>query len=206
MRAIRHLTPRYVYHRLVWHFYQRRNPTLPWLTPEANDFLSRHLTKSHVGWEWGSGRSTAWFASKLQHITSVEHYTPWYNKVADMLRGVDNVDYCYRPIVDVDHPAAVEIEGYAGLIAQVPDESLDFVLVDGALRDHCALAAIDKVRPGGWLVVDNANWYLPNNSSAPASVRVPASALWGTFLERTKDWPRRWTTQGITCTAIFTKP
>ena len=87
--------------------------------------------------------------------------------------------------------------------------SLDFCLVDGVLRDFCALRSIDKLRPGGLLVIDNVNWYLPSGSYSPNSrtfTQGPVSPVWKDVEQRLSDWRRIWSSSGVTDTAIFFKP
>jgi hypothetical protein len=59
-----HRTPRYVYHRTRQLFYERAHPADPWLTPAAIGLLSTLLRPADTGVEFGSGRSTLWFAAR----------------------------------------------------------------------------------------------------------------------------------------------
>ena len=45
---------------------------------------------------------------------------------------------------------------YAAQISGFPDGCFDLIIIDGAERNECIRAAASKVRPGGWIVVDNA--------------------------------------------------
>src|SRR6201986_192616 len=90
-----HQTPRYVYHRARQIRYERPPPDAPWLPPAAIRLLGRLLRPADRGAEFGSGRSTTWFASRGAALTSVEHDTRWHATVAARLkdRGLDNVEY-----------------------------------------------------------------------------------------------------------------
>src|SRR5688572_32091687 len=58
--------------RRVWHyFYEIRHPDEPFLAPAAVRFLDRNLARDGAGLEWGSGRSTAWFAQRLATLVTV---------------------------------------------------------------------------------------------------------------------------------------
>jgi hypothetical protein len=209
MRPVRHLTPRYLINRIKLMRYQKQYPTLPWLTIHANAFLSNYLQpKSDHGLEWGSGRSTVWFAKHLQSLISVEHDDLWYQQINSRLqsKSCKNVDYRFRPVVDVEHPTADEISAYAGVADELPNDSLDFVLVDGIMRDQCAIRAISKLRPGGLLVIDNVNWYLPCISATRPADGEASSPTWNAFREATSTWRRYWTSDGVTDTALFFKP
>ena len=73
--------------------------------------------------------------------------------------GSDNVEYI---LALEDQP--MERGGdsaYARTALGFPDASLDFALVDGHYRDYSAKFILPKIKPGGMLIIDNVNWYLP---------------------------------------------
>ena len=57
--------------------------------------------------------------------------------------GLTNVSLYLRPLED-----------YAN-VDDIPDESVDFCVVDGAVRGRCVTAIIPKIKPGGWVYLDN---------------------------------------------------
>jgi predicted O-methyltransferase YrrM len=184
------------------YFFERANPTYPWLTPASIELLSTLLKPTDSGLEWGAGRSTLWFSQRIKHLISVEHDPAWFSKVQKMVEASPNVDLRHKP----------DAESYAGVTDEFAPESLDFVLVDGELaRDECAHRAIPLLRPGGLLVLDNANRYIPNMSIGPASRRPGDNsrfdaASWDRFLERVASWRHIWTDSGCSSTAIWIKP
>ena len=208
MRTFRHWTPRYLFNRMVEKIYRRRRPDLPWLTPTANEILETYLTKTDKGLEFGSGKSTIWFARRIAALTSVEHNPVWYQKVTGMLseRKINNVKYLL-------HEKGVEDEqgleaAYVRAAVEIEDESLDFVLIDGIYRDACALTSINKLKPGGVMVIDNANLYLPCLSKAPNSRSTqdgPATQGWSQYYNMVKDWRSIWTGNGVSDTAFYFK-
>ena len=188
--------PAMILPRLRYRRWERQNPDKPWLTPVAVDFLEAILTPAMRGFEFGSGRSTAWYAKHLGHLTSIENHQGWHTKVtADLAaRGVTNVDYRFIPL---DH--AIELgeqenydplPAYVAAVREVPDASLDLVVVDGHYRSTCIAAAVPKIRPGRWLLVDDLN-------------------LWPDLSPR--NLPAEWktvhrSTNGIKFTGIFERP
>lgn len=209
-RPTRHLSPRYVYDKLRVKLYEYKNPGSPWLTRDAIEVLDRTLDKTALMLEWGSGRSTAWFSERVGQLVSVESHRGWHENVTRQLAesGCDNVTYHLHEDNDDPDTDRVEIP-YVNVAANLEDGSVDVVLVDGIFRGKCAVAATRKVRPGGLLVVDNVNWYLPSNTKSPASIPVsspPRSTDWVAFADAVSTWECRWTSNGVSDTAIWTKP
>ncbi|HXT93278.1 MAG TPA: hypothetical protein VN714_28940 [Trebonia sp.] len=81
-----YLTPRYVYNRIRDLVYQRAHPADPWLTPEAIGLLGTLLHPTDRGAEFGSGRSTLWFAGRVAALTSVETNARWHESVTLQLK------------------------------------------------------------------------------------------------------------------------
>lgn len=203
-----YLTPRYVYNRVRDLVYQRAHPADPWLTPAAIDLLGTLLRPADRGAEFGSGRSTLWFAARVASLTSVEHDARWYEGVTAQLKdqGIGNVEYI---LVPEGQPTEYGDGPYARKALEFPDASLDFALVDGYYRDYCAKFIMPKVKPGGILVIDNINWSLPCESKAPGTRPAglgPVTSVWGEISAELAGWRTIWTSNGVWDTAIFFKP
>jgi predicted O-methyltransferase YrrM len=122
--------PGYFIARMRVMTYQLLHPGAPWLTSRSIRMLERHLQKTMVGFEWGSGQSTIWFAQRLGRLVSVEHDAAWHERISSDLkrRGIDNVDY--RLVRKSDEKA------YVCVIAEFPDNHFDLILVDGEHRSR----------------------------------------------------------------------
>src|SRR5258705_6754658 len=208
MRKFGHWTPRYVLNRVRWFFYERRNMDKPWLTQRSIELLSELLLPSDVGIEWGSGRSTTWFARRLKHLTSIEDNKEWYDIVSKRLaeEKLTNVSYHHAPPPGADDNA--RRSEYVTLCSSIADSSLGFALVDGSAREYCAEAVIPKIAPGGLLVVDNANWFFDHPTHSPTS-RVgqgPQNERWAAVGRTLSNWRMIWTTQGVSDTGIWIQP
>ncbi len=208
-RPLRHLTPRYVFDRARQALYERSHPDDPWLTPAAIRLLGSLLRPTDRGAEFGSGRSTLWFAARVGTLTSVEHDPGWHKAISEMLleRGLHNVDYI---LALEDQPLERGGESaYARVACGFADDSLDFALVDGHYRDYSAKFIGPKIRPGGMLVIDNVNWYLPSRSRSPHSrtpIRGPKTPVWSEVAAELAGWRSIWTSSGVWDTAIYIKP
>lgn len=140
--------------------FERENPDAPWLVPAAIAYLEQELRPEFVGFEWGSGRSTLWFARRVRHITSVEGRRGWFDEVTRWLAKNDLAERVTLHLAEVtsEHNfSPVEIERYAGAIDSVDDGSLDFIVVDGHFREACLRRVANKLRPGGLLIIDNTD-------------------------------------------------
>ena len=209
-RSHRHWTPRYVVDRLQLMFYARSHPDVPWLCRDAIEILNCWLKPTDRGFEWGSGRSTLWLAQRVSHLTSVEHDEAWAHKVTEKLRAngaAHRVDYHLAP----DGKEERFDSQYVGIVHELRPGVLDFCLVDGVSRDHCALACLDKLKPGGIIIIDNVERYVPRVPKSPGPEartmeQGPASRMWGRFVQATAEWRCIWTTNNVWDTAVWFKP
>lgn len=212
MRDLSHWTPAYLFHRLQDVLYRKLNPDAPWLTLKAVDFIASILHKECLGLEYGSGRSTVWFAARVKHLVSIEHNPDWYALVTDKIQhlGLKNVEYHF-------YPKPAESSNFQGLLSSnyvlasesLKPNSLDFVLVDGIVRPACAIRAIPLLKKGGWLILDDANHYLPGTSKAPNSRSLadgPLNDQWEQVEQALKGWKATWFGNGVKETLIFQKP
>lgn len=132
--------------------YQVSHPSTPWLSQGAVRFLDGHLDRHGVGFEFGSGKSTAWFANRLLHLTSVEHDPEWYARVKRRLANFPNAQVVLRSL------EGGESSPYVAEGLKVVDRTLSFALVDGQLREVCVAALLPKMAPGGLFTVDDSWW------------------------------------------------
>lgn len=165
MRSFSHWTPIYIYNRIKYSLYKKRYPSHPWLTQTSIQVLDSWLKPIDIGFEWGCGRSTLWFAKKVDHLTSIEHDELWYSRVNEILsaKQILNVRLLLRS------KSGGQSSDYVQAIGHIPDNSLDFILVDGRQRMLCLHASLEKLRPGGLLALDNAEMHMKSSSSAPGA-------------------------------------
>lgn len=160
--------PIYVYSKIKSENYFKKNSDLPWLVEDANDFLNSNLDKSMSVLEFGSGRSTKFFAQRVKEVFSREHDKSWYSQVSEELKTLKNVEYNYYE----------NLHDYAD-VSMLTDNFFDVVLVDGRNRGNCLLNSIPKLKKGGLLILDNSERYLEYQTTAPAKFVLP---------ERSKEW------------------
>lgn len=192
-----------------YQLYQKKHPNAPWLCPDAIKALSALLHQQGKKFEFGSGRSTLFFAPFFQTYYSVEHNADWFEKVKNDLKcnKITHAQLKHIPsdtafsdvklsseqqfsLSATDYPLNDDFfQTYSSYISTFPDKYFDFVLVDGRSRRSCALNAIPKLKTGGILVLDN-------------SERKRYEAVHDAL----DSWEKIFTTTGLTDTSIWLKP
>jgi predicted O-methyltransferase YrrM len=126
-------------------WWQRSDPeaviALPWLAPNVIEFLESLLTPEMKVCEHGSGGSTLWFAERVKHVSAYEVNKSWSESI------------------NAARPANVNMR-YARTCMKELDANCDLLLIDGeplADRRDWLMHAPNIVKPGGWVVLDNAN-------------------------------------------------
>jgi hypothetical protein len=157
----------------------------PWLSFPAIDFLEGHLPARAKVFEYGGGGSTLFFLAKGARVITVEHDQDWFKRLqtaipSDSLARWEG--HLIKPEraentmkLDKSRPEdyysgnkdfrRATFRDYCRFITAFGDEYFDLVLIDGRARSSCLYHAGSKVKPGGWLVLDNAErpHYLENN-------------------------------------------
>lgn len=153
---------------------------LPFILPQALDHLDYILPDlSHV-FEWGSGGSTVYWARHCDDVVSIEQNPEWLIRTANLLAREDLVVDLWLVRGPPRDPGFIR---YADTILFFGDDTFDLVFVDGerACRHRCLSNAIPKVHPGGWLMVDNSNWF---------DLDLPSLSGWERidYIERGLSW------------------
>jgi hypothetical protein len=131
-------------------FRELMHPNEPWISPGAARFCATYLTSDQIGLEWGSGRSTRWYAKRLGMLLSIESNPYWHAKVNRMIRRLPNVG-CH-PLDQPTKPDYDPLPKYVAIANKFADNSLD---LDGHYRQPCIKQALPQLKPGGLLLVDD---------------------------------------------------
>lgn len=138
------------------------------------DWLGGHLRPGMQAFEWGAGGSTIFWARRGLGGVTVEHDRARAEAVARGLKEVPNRDwqlqivatdpYCRQHAADPGAPADYAsgvLEGrsfkaYVSVIDAFPDHSFDLIVVKGRSRPACVVHALNKLKPGGCLLLCDA--------------------------------------------------
>ena len=119
---------------------------LPWYTYPAIEYLGQLDVSDWEIFEFGSGNSTLYWASRCRRVTSVEDDPDWHRTLVAKIPA--NVTYLFE-----SEPAR-----YARAVAR-PGHGYDCIVVDGSARKECADAALEHLKPTGLIILDNADWF-----------------------------------------------
>jgi len=209
------IAPRYWLAKLNKWVFERRFPDAPWLSESAVYLLDSWLRPMDRGIEWGVGRSSVWLASRVAHLTSVESDRAWYEQTERLLRtkGVhDKVDLYYVPVDDANDSESPEAHPYSDIVDDMPDESIDFALVDSfKLRLLCMEKIIPKIKPAGLLILDNSQRFFPNIILGEPSIAIVSrvkclNERWSNIYDVLAQWREITTTNGVSDTRMWVKP
>jgi len=147
----------------------------PWIVFEAKEWADSFLKKGMNIFEWGSGGSTIYIGARVKKLISVEHDHRWHSQVSSKLKemGISNCVYSLKePKITKDSWIEEQVLGsyystdnnyknlnfkdYCTAINSFEDSFFDLVIVDGRARLSCIYHAIDKVKRGGYLLLDNS--------------------------------------------------
>ncbi len=188
--------PKLMVYRVRYWIWEKLHSDEPWMCPGTVEFCKKHLSTSMSVLEFGSGRSSAWFARRIKKLTSIEYDESWYKVVKSKLEK-ENITNVNLRLILLDH-ALLEPEqefyeicpSYVAVLDEFVDESLDFIIVDGHYRTLCTRKSISKIKPGGYLLIDDTNKW-----SSLDSLNIP------------KDWSIvDQSTNGIKTAIICQKP
>lgn len=138
---------------------------VPWWTYESAELVERFLAGRPDArvLEWGSGASSVWLASRAGSVTSIEHDPEWAEQIGPVLPANAQV-VAVPPTLASQSEAPIRSakKGFEGLDFRDYVEGIDrqhgdfdLVVVDGRAREACLERAVDRLAPGGLIVVDN---------------------------------------------------
>lgn len=167
-----------------------QNP-VPFLTLDAIRFMDKLIQPDMNILEIGGGNSSLWFLKRGVKLTTYEHDRQWALMVQNTVK---------------QHPEYYNAENFTLQIMQgndvlndlekLKDKHFDVLLVDCmnayTQRTECIRIAKDKVKDGGWVILDNsdnpANWPADEIMKGKKMYRFTGYAAMGLFVCQTSFW------------------
>lgn len=117
---------------------------IPWYTYPAIEYLSSFDFKDCDVFEFGSGNSSLFWASRAHSVTSVENNKEWFQIVNK--RKHENQLLLHR---------SDEADYVKSLAEQ--NRLFELVVIDGEWRERCVVEAVNCLKDGGMVVLDNSD-------------------------------------------------
>ena len=145
----------YLISRIRLKYYETMNLS-PWLVENAIKFMDAYLKPKDKILEFGAGRSTAWFLEKGCLVRSIETNEEWFVHVKKSNEGfIGSGSLDLRKTYQVSDKT----------------DRYDCILIDGGDREEAARLALSVIKPGGIIVFDNVERYMPTAiTDTPAHV------------------------------------
>lgn len=129
----------------------RQGNPLPWYTYPTIEYLKQLDFSGKDIFEYGAGNSTLFWAGVGRSVLSIEDNPGWYEKVKHGIEGRPN---CEIKLITDKTAYIQEISRHSGF---------DVIVVDGSYRLECAGQAVANLRPGGMIILDNADRFIKSS-------------------------------------------
>lgn len=126
-------------------------PDEPWLPKSVITFLDQWLTKDKLVLEYGSGASSIWLATRVKHVTSIEHKKTWHSLVLSQAQkaGIKNLSVKLLKGIQDNYRSYVGAGKKLG--------KFDLIVVDGRERVRVIFNTHLLLKAGGLLLLDNSD-------------------------------------------------
>ncbi|WP_177236603.1 class I SAM-dependent methyltransferase [Spirosoma endophyticum] len=131
----------------LWQSMDKNGQPIPWYSYPLIEYLQQLDFSQKTIFEYGSGNSTLFWASRSKHVVAIEDDPAWYAQIKPKLPS--NVTYLL-----VDNK-----EDYVKAIHQF-STSFDVIIVDGSHRYDCIISARPLLSNTGFIILDNADWFI----------------------------------------------
>lgn len=117
---------------------------IPWFTYPAIEYLEGLDLTQYAVFEFGGGNSTRYWSHRAKSVVAIEQDAQWAAHLKTRL--LSNAQVWHVSSLD-EYPTSI----------LSTDERYDLIIIDGARRFECAQAAPDRLRPGGVIILDDAD-------------------------------------------------
>lgn len=126
-------------------FDRNLNP-LPWYTYPGIEYLQQFDFTGCTVFEYGSGNSSRFWSNLARSVVSIESDPDWYQTGLQYLSP-------NRTLL-----LKTEKDEYVNAIHH-GDVQYEIIVIDGEYRFNCAIEAMTRVKKGGFILLDNSDWF-----------------------------------------------
>lgn len=150
---------------ITTYFQKRKSPIIkkpiPFLVIDAVHHLNNIIRPGMKVLELGAGNSTLWFLEQGAHLTTYENDTSWCYLINKHIKS--KPEYYYAGKLSLRQLSGIDV---INDLQRLHNYTYDIVLIDSlnahTNRNDCMQAVLNKIKPGGWLILDNSdnpiNW------------------------------------------------
>ncbi|MVM38059.1 SAM-dependent methyltransferase [Spirosoma sp. HMF3257] len=131
----------------LWQSINKDGQPIPWYSYPMIEYIQQLDCSQKTVFEYGSGNSTLFWASRSKHVVAIEDDPTWYAQIKPKLPA--NVTYLL-----VDNK-----EAYVQAIMQF-ETPFDVIIVDGSHRYDCTHKARPQLSATGFMILDNSDWFI----------------------------------------------
>ena len=122
------------------------NNPIPWTTYPFIEFITLRLEKNQTVFEYGSGNSTLFYASRVKNVATVEHDKNWYEKMKAQIPT--NVHLIFKEEdTDGEYCRAITAE----------NTKYDIIIVDAVDRVNCVKFSHKFLNEKGIIILDDSD-------------------------------------------------
>lgn len=130
--------------------------SLPWMPYSTILKLNYIIKKDFNILETGSGGSSLFYLRRCNNLTSLEHDDKWLKEV-DKNISLTSFKKRWTVVLKQLNEKSKNKSPYLQFLRQLQDESFDLISVDGRLRSESLKIVSNKVKKGGYLLLDNSD-------------------------------------------------
>lgn len=118
---------------------------IPWYTYPAIEYLAQFDYTAKTIFEFGCGNSSLFWAARAKQVISIEDNPNWFSKWQELFHE-PNLDVRWRDEGEIYENAIFE-----------SDDKYDVIIVDGKRRADCTKTAVQKLKNGGMIILDDSD-------------------------------------------------
>jgi len=120
------------------------NP-IPWVTYPFIDFIRERLNKEINIFEFGSGNSTLFYATKVKSLITVEHDKKWFDKISNIIP--ENAKIIFQE---------ADTDGNYCRCIKTTNKKFDIIIDDALDRVNCIYNSLESLSEKGVIILDDS--------------------------------------------------